>query len=177
MHPSLPLLALAACCLAAPAPAAAQSTPVADAFRKGEQRAARHLVAAAEEMPADKYGYKPTPPQMSFGDVIEHLAQGNDYLCGQIAGAAAPKRTEVKPAAGKEKLVARLKETFAFCESSLAKLNDSDLSGKVKLFGPRDFTRAEAMFITVDDWADHYSQLANYLRLNRLVPPTAKEKE
>jgi hypothetical protein len=35
----------------------------------------------------------------------------------------------------------------------------------------------EAMFITVDDWADHYSQLANYLRLNGRVPPTAKEKE
>ena len=47
----------------------------------------------------------------------------------------------------------------------------------MKLFGPRDFTRAEAMFVTVDDWADHYSQLANYLRLNGRVPPTAKEKE
>jgi uncharacterized damage-inducible protein DinB len=175
MNPSLTMLALAACCLAAPA--AAQSTPVSDAFRKGEQRASRHLVAAAEEMPADKYGYKPTPAQMSFGDVIEHLAQGNDYLCGQIVGATPPKRTEVKPAAGKEKLVSRLKETFAFCESGLAKVNDSDLAGKVKLFGPQDFTRAEAMFITVDDWADHYGQLANYLRLNGLLPPTAKEKE
>jgi hypothetical protein len=60
---------------------------------------------------------------------------------------------------------------------ALAKVNDADLGGKVKLFGPRDFTRAEAMFITVDDWADHYSQLANYLRLNGQVPPTAKEKE
>src|SRR5947207_12126379 len=167
MNPSLCILALAVCCLAEPA--AAQSTPVSDAFRKGEERASRHLVAAAEEMPADKYGYKPTPAQMSFGDVIEHLAQGNDFLCGQIEGGKAPKRTEVKPAAGKDKLVARLKETFAFCQSGLAKLNDSDLGGKVKLFGPNDFSRAEAMFITVDDWADHYGQLAVYLRLNGLL--------
>jgi hypothetical protein len=128
-------------------------------------------------MPADKYGYKPTPAQMSFADVIHHLAEGNDFLCGQIGGAVAPKRAEVKPAAGKDKLVARLKETFDFCASALATVNDSDLGGKVKLFGPRDYTRAEAMFITVDDWADHYSQLANYLRINGLVPPTAKEKE
>jgi cystathionine beta-lyase/cystathionine gamma-synthase len=175
MRLSLLVLALGTCVLA-PA-AAAQSTPVSDAFRKGEERASRHLVAAAEEMPADKYGYKPTPAQMSFADVIAHLAEGNDYLCGQISGAAAPKRAEVKPGVGKDKQVARLKETFDFCASALAKVNDSDLGGKVKLFGPRDFTRVEAMFITVDDWADHYSQLANYLRLNGRVPPTAKEKE
>src|SRR5262245_32838603 len=162
-------------CLLAPA-TAAQSTPVSDALRKSEERASRHLVAAAEEMPADKYGYKPTPAQMSLPDVLTHLAEGNDYLCGQISGAAAPKRTEVKPAAGKDKQVARLKETFDFCASALAKVNDSDLGAKVKLFGPRDFTRVEAMFITVDDWADHYNQLANYLRLNGQLPPTSKGK-
>ncbi|MFL5517053.1 MAG: DinB family protein [Gemmatimonadales bacterium] len=175
MRPSLLVLALGSCLLAQAA--AAQSAPVSDAFRKGEERASRHLVAAAEEMPAAKYGYKPTPAQMSFADVFHHLAEGNDFLCAQIGGATAPKRDEVKPAAGKDKLVARLKETFDFCATALAKVNDSDLGGKVKLFGPRDFTRAEAMFITVDDWADHYGQLANYLRLNGQLPPTAKEKE
>ena len=117
MRLSLVVLALATCLLA-PA-AAAQSTPVSDAFRKGEERASRHLVAAAEEMPADKYGYKPTPAQMSFADVIGHLSEGNDFLCGQISGAAAPKRAEVKPGAGKDKQVARLKETFDFCASAL----------------------------------------------------------
>ena len=179
MNPSFPILTLAICCLAAPV--AAQSTPVSDAFRKGEQRASRHLVAAAEEMPADKYGYKPTPAQMTFGDVIAHLAEGNDFLCGQIGGATAPKRTEVKPAAGKDKLVARLKETFAFCESGLAKLNDSDLAAKVKLFGPRDFTRAEAAFENGQPRnsgiCTSRSSCANYLRINGLLPPTAKEKE
>jgi uncharacterized damage-inducible protein DinB len=169
------VLALAACCLTRAA--VAQSTPVSDAFRKNEGRASRHLVAAAEEMPAAKYGYKPTAPQMSFADVIVHLAQGNDYLCGVIGGATPPKRSEIKATAGKAQLVARLKESFAFCDEAVAKLTDADLGGSVKLFGDRPFTRAEAMFITVDDWADHYSQLANYLRLNHLVPPTAKEKE
>ena len=103
MRLSLVVLALGTCLLA-PA-AAAQSTPVADALRKGEERASRHLVAAAEEMPAGKYGFKPTPAQMSFGDVIAPPGGGNDFLCGQISGAAAPKRAEVKAAAGKEKLV------------------------------------------------------------------------
>jgi hypothetical protein len=59
----------------------------------------------------------------------------------------------------------------------LAKVNDSDLSAKVQLFGGREFTRAQTMFITSDDWADHYSQLAIYLRLNGLLPPTAKKAQ
>ena len=73
--------------------------------------------------------------------------------------------------------MARLKETFQFCETALAKVSDSDLSAEVPFFGGRKVTRAQAMFVTAEDWADHYSQLANYLRLNGRVPPTAKEKE
>ena len=41
-------------------------------------------------MPAEKYGFKPTAAQMSFGDVMVHLAEGNDYLCSAITGVAAP---------------------------------------------------------------------------------------
>jgi len=33
------------------------------------------------------------------------------------------------------------------------------------------------MFAAAEDWADHYSQLANYLRLNNLLPPTARGKQ
>jgi glutathione S-transferase len=125
-------------------------------------------------MPAEKFGYKPTPAQMSVADIAGHLTEGNDYLCSKIGGVEAPKRAEMPKGASKEQLVARLKETFAFCESALAKVNDSDLSAKVPFFGGREVTRAQAMFVTAEDWADHYSQLATYLRLNGLLPPTAK---
>jgi hypothetical protein len=96
-------------------------------------------------MPAGRYGFKPTPAQMSFGDVIAHMAAGNDALCSSIGGLAAPKRSEVGAGAPKEKLVARLRETFQFCESALAKVNDSRLGGKVPYFGDREISRAEAM--------------------------------
>jgi hypothetical protein len=172
----LSLTALALCCLAGTA-AAQDAAPVADAFRATAQRDAKNLVAAAEEMPAGKYGYKPTPAQMSFGQVIGHLIEGNDYLCSKVSGVDAPKRTALAKGASKDQLVGRLKETFDFCDSALGKLNDSDLGAKVKLFGDREFTRAQAILITVADWADHYSQLANYLRLNGHLPPTAKKKE
>ena len=156
---------------------AQQSAPMAIAFRATVTEASERLVAAAQLMPGDKYDFKPTPAQMSFGDVIVHLSEGNDYLCSTVAGTTAAKRSEVKADAGKEKLVARLRETFQSCESTLAKLDDSGLSRMVPWFGNRQVTRAQAVLATAQDWADHYSQLAIYLRLNGLLPPTAKQKE
>lgn len=169
-------LSLALCSLAAPAAAQAPGSPVADALRASAETQGRNLVAAAEVMPADKYGYKPTPAQMSFGVVIGHLIQGNDVLCSKISGAAAPKRTELAKGAAKTELVARLRETFAFCQSTLATVDDAKLDSKVQLFGD-PVTKAKAMFVTAEDWADHYSQLANYLRLSGLLPPTAKKSK
>ena len=152
----------------APAPSA---NPVSDALRNMEQRSARNLIAAAEAMPADKYNYRPTPPQIQV-----HLAtEGNDVLCSKTAGVPAPQRTAVDSTATKEQLVARLKETFQFCEQAFAKMDDSKLGEQVSMFG-MNLSRATAVLITVGDWADHYSQEANYLRLNGVLPPTAQRR-
>ena len=160
---------------AATAPAPSMS-PVADALRQMEQQFARNLIAAAEAMPADKYKYRPTPAQMSFAAIQVHLAnEGNDVLCSKVAGVAAPQRAAVDTTATKEQLIARLKETFAFCESAFAKLDDSKLSEPTPMFGMNP-SRAAAIMITVGDWADHYSQEANYLRLNGVLPPTAQRR-
>ena len=177
MKTSFHLTALAVCCLTGTGAAQAPAAPVSDALRSIEQRQGKNLIAAAEAMPAEKYGFKPTPAQMSVGEIVVHLSGGNDYLCSKISGVPAPKRSEVAAGAPKEQLVARLRETFQFCESALAKVNDSDLSTKVPFFGDREVSRAQAMFATVEDWGDHYSQLAIYLRLNGLLPPTAKPRQ
>jgi uncharacterized damage-inducible protein DinB len=161
--------------LSLPAVAAAQaSSPVADAFRAYEARASKNLVGAMETFPADKYGYKPTPAQRTVAEVALHLAQGNDYFCSAISGVAAPKRDSIAATAPKDQLVARLKETFSFCDSALAKLDDSGLGDELPFFGGRKVSRASMILITTGDWEDHYSQLANYLRLNGLLPPTAR---
>jgi uncharacterized damage-inducible protein DinB len=151
------------------------ANPVADAFRDYATESAKNLIAAAEEFPADKFSYKPTPVQMSVSDIALHLAQGNDYLCGSIGGVKAPERTKVTAADGKAALVARLRETFAFCTQALASVNDATMGEALPFFGGRKMSRAAIMTLTTGDWADHYSQYANYLRLNGMLPPTAKK--
>jgi hypothetical protein len=156
-----------------PSLAAAQS-PVAEAFRDNAKDIGKNLVAAAEVMPAEKYGFKPTPAQMSFADIVDHLSQGNDYLCGAITGMKAAPRAKVGVADGKEAQVKRLKETFDFCNEMLAHLDDAKLSEQIPMFG-KTYSRAMVETITTGDWADHYSQMAIYLRLNGHLPPTAKK--
>jgi hypothetical protein len=167
------LIALAACSLAVAGAARDPTTPVSDAVRSAAARAEKNFIAAAEDMPAGKYGFKPTAAQMTFGEVIAHMSGGNDALCSSIGGVPAPKRSAVSAGAPKEKLVARLRETFQFCESTLARVNDSRLGEKVPYFGDQEISRAQVMVAAAEEWAGHYSQLAVYLRLNGLRPPTA----
>ena len=149
--------------------------PVADGFRFVEQRQAKNITDAAEAMPAEKYGFKPTPAQMSFGDVVAHLIQeGNDELCSASSGQKKPERPKFSGTDPKDKLVAGLKESFQFCATALAAMQDAQLGDSMPFFGGRMATRGLATLITVADWADHYSQMAIYLRLNGLLPPTAK---
>ncbi len=161
--------------LASTAASAKAQNSVATAFRAFEADEAKNLIAAAESFPAAKYSYKPTKAQMSFGQIVDHLNQGNDYLCGAIAGVKAPTRTKVGVTATKAELVARLKETFEFCRTSLATLDDSKLDEQIDFFGGKR-TRASVIILTTGDWADHYSQDAIYMRLNGMLPPTAKKQ-
>ena len=169
------VLAMTLALSALPRLAVAQESPVSQAFREEAASASKNLQAAAEVMPPNKYGFKPTPAQMSFGDIVAHLVEGNDYLCGAIGGMKAPARAKVTGASSKADLQTQLKESFAFCDQALAKGDDSKLTEQLPFFDGKTRSRAYVMFVTVGDWADHYSQSAIYLRLNALLPPTAKK--
>ena len=168
---------LAACALPlAVVTAAPAQNPVMNGVRALAQRQTKNIVEAAEEMPADKYGYKPTPAQMTFGDVVAHLIkEGNNYLCSATTGMKQPETDKFSGTDSKDKLVAGLKDSFKYCETVLAQTQDAQLGDSIDFFGGRRVTKALAGLITVADWADHYSQMAIYLRLNGLLPPTAKK--
>jgi hypothetical protein len=151
--------------------------PVADALRAATGRAARNLGAAAETMPAEKFGFKPTDAQMTFGELVLHVAGTNARLCSWISGTPAPDLPPLAPTDPKDTLVARLGATFSYCTSALTALDDSKLADSVPFFGGRKVTRATAILALAADWADHYSQAAGYLRLNGLLPPTARRGE
>lgn len=160
--------------LVMPTVAAAQGDPVSGAARMNATDFAKNLLEAAKLMPADKYGFKPTPAQMSFGQLIAHIAGDDHITCSAIAGTKPAPRTRVNPAEGKDKLVAALQASFEECDAALKGVKDAALGDTVTYYG-QNSTRAMAVLGLLIDWADHYSQQAMYLRLNGILPPTARK--
>jgi uncharacterized damage-inducible protein DinB len=170
-------VALALLCTTAVAqqakPGSASANPVSDTVRSMLGGRAKNLTAAAEAMPADKYGYKPTEQQMTFGTLVEHIANSNNFLCAKLANQAEPS-DKISDKDPKDKLVAAVKNSFAYCETVLKGVQDSQLGEQVTLFGGHPAPKAAALFALAGGWADHYGAAAIYLRLNGILPPTAQ---
>lgn len=178
--------ACAACCFtqaqASGSPAAAaQGTsakdPVATSLRTLLQRSRNNTLGALSAMPADKYSYKPTPEQMSFGHLAAHIIEFNNSFCAKAADVAEPKVEEAKETDPKDKLVAAATASYDFCGDALGKMDDSKLADNIEIFHGRQAPRAMASLILASGWADHYSTAAIYLRLNGITPPSAQPKK
>jgi uncharacterized damage-inducible protein DinB len=161
---------------AIPRKAMAQTAnPVSSALRDILPGRQKNTIAAAEAMPADKFSYKPSPDQMTFGHLVTHMVDANYLLCSKAAGVNAPKPEEVKDTDAKDKLVAALKASFDFCSDTLAKMDDSKLGETTEGFGGKQVTHAWFSLVLASNWADHYAEAAMYLRQNGVLPPTAKK--
>ncbi len=152
------------------------ANPVSGFVKAGVARYGKNMVAAAEAMPAEKYSFKPSPGMNSFGHLVMHIAQSNNTFCSKISGQTAPdvKYAETDP---KDKLVAMLKDSFAFCTAALDKVDDSKLGEQFMLFGNRPISRGGALVALGGSWTDHYATQAIYLRLNGILPPTAQPEK
>ncbi len=170
------MLVLSLLALPAAAQQAPSASPVAEALRQYLRQFKGNLVAAVDDFPVAKFPYKPTSPQQSVGTIVEHLAGSNNFLCASVAGVAVPSDAAMNPeTTPPDSLKARFRRSFTFCETALASLNDSKLADSVPWFGGKR-TRASVILALPYDWADHYSQLANYLRLNAISPPNARAR-
>lgn len=149
--------------------------PVSTVLRDALPGRQKNTVGAIEEMPAEKFGYKPTPEQMSFGELAAHIVEGNYFFCANAGDVPRPKVEELKGTEGKDKLVAAVKASFDFCNDALAKADDSKLGDPITWFDNKPRPRAAAFVALASSWADHYGIAAMYLRLNGLLPPTAKK--
>jgi hypothetical protein len=149
------------------------NSPVSDVARGMLAGREKNTVAAFEAMPADKFGYKPTPDQMTFGHLAVHIVGSNYYFCSTVGDVPRPKTEELKDTADKEQLVAAMKASFEFCHTALAKADDSKINENITWVDGKQRPRAWAFMALASSWADHYGLAAMYLRLNGILPPTA----
>ena len=151
---------LVGCVVLLSAAAVAQQTksPVSDVLRQMLIAREKATVGAFESMPADKYSFKPTADQMTFGHLATHIVTSNYYFCANVGDVTAPKLDELKDTDDKSKLVAALKASFEFCHTALEKADDSKLNDNITWFDGKPRARAWAAVKLSGSWADHYAR-------------------
>ena len=169
--------------LAAQQPQGDPANPLTTVFRRNITNAERNIAQAFDSIPESKFSYKPTPAQLTIGFIAQHVAADNYFFCNNFGAMKAnltaedtATKEDEKAKWPKAKLVSKLKDSFAFCQNALGQLNDAALSENITLtFGNQSQQRPRVSMVLghAIDLTDHYSQLANYMRLNGLIPPTA----
>ena len=143
----------------------------------------RLLTKLADVMPADAYGFRPTPEVAPFAARIAHIAASNFAMCATLLGQPNPKAGAdlEKTIADKPAAQQALADSFAFCGEYVKgltpeHLGDTYTTNVVTPDGKRTPTpaaRAGLFAYLVNHNNEMYGYLSMYLRLKGLVPPSS----
>jgi hypothetical protein len=125
----------------------------------------KNLEGSAEAMPANKYGYRLTPDQMTFGQWLIHSIERNYNDCATLKGEPVPD-AQKQAASLKEKveISKALKDSFAYCAAALEGMDDQ------KVIASPQISYA-FMHIAVHN-NEIYGNLVGYMRSSGIVPPS-----
>jgi hypothetical protein len=138
-----------------------------------------NIVKAAEQFPADKLTWQPTPAVRSWARLIGHITDDNNVSCWLLAGdPQAPARVDPvdnqdSPAnkLSKEDLVKGLKESVERCNKAFAAVNETNMGERNGPTGRR--SKLFTLIYNTSHTNEHYGNIATYMRLNNLVPPSS----
>jgi hypothetical protein len=158
-------------------PMVAQST-ITDSLAKHWKTSAEFTIAVAKLMPAEDYGFRPVPQELSFSQVVVQVAGANLSACATASGMARPAipanilqavRDE-KIDAGKDSAIQFLSASFDFCNRAVASMTPEKLNA---MAGPanRQMTGFEWLWSYFTHTAHHRGQLEVYLRVKGIQPP------
>ena len=138
-----------------------------------------NIVKAAEQFPADKLTWQPTPAVRSWARLIGHITDDNNGACWLLAGEAqAPARIDTadsqeSPAnkLSKDDLVKGLKDSVERCNKAFASVNETNMGERNGPTGRR--SKFFTLIYNTSHTNEHYGNIATYMRLNNLVPPSS----
>ena len=133
----------------------------------------RYVAASAEKMPAEQYGFKPTPEVRSFGELVGHLANEHYLLCAPLKGEANPMaKVDFEKTTAKADLVKAINDSNAYCDAAYTAAKDDP-----KTITPFSETRRDTpfrtMLLNVTHDNEHYGNMITYLRMKGIVPPSS----
>jgi hypothetical protein len=152
-------------------------TSIKDALANHWKVTGDFTVAVAKLMPADQYGFRPVPVELSFGQLMVQIAAANVGACATASGMTRPAIPAKLSAAlkdekidvDKDAAVTFLSETFDFCNQAVASMTPEKLDAVVG--GTRKMTGFEWLWAYFTHTAHHRGQAEVYLRIKNIKPP------
>jgi uncharacterized damage-inducible protein DinB len=139
--------------------------------------ARQKLVALAEAIPAEKYGWRPGEGVRSAGEVFNHVSAANYFLPtfwgAKVPASVNPRTFEKELSGDKAKTIDTLKQSFDSLQQAILAVPEADLSRKIKLFG-QDATVRDDMMVLASHAHEHLGQAIAYARSNGVVPPWSR---
>jgi len=162
---SLTLMFTCACVLFVNRPARAQ-TDVRDIVVKHLTTSRDFTLKVADQMPEADYGFKLTPPQMSFAEQMAHLADDQAGLLAPLTGAK-PKPS--KPASmSKKDVIAFVRQSYDTSIAIVSKLTPAQISQTYQAAG--SMTGLELLMFVLDHSTHHRASAEMYLRAKGITP-------
>src|SRR5215813_14559972 len=139
----------------------------------------RKLIAIAEDLPEDKYDYKPHPDSRTFVGNLLHASASMYFFTDMAAGKKArygddPKRDELKT---KAQVVAFVKQCVQDGADLIKSKGDKGLNEEVADGGPSKIRLYDLAYGLIEHSGEHYGQLVVYYRINGMVPPESRPKK
>jgi uncharacterized damage-inducible protein DinB len=121
----------------------------------------------ADQMPDADYGFKLTPPQMSFAEQMTHLAQEQS---GFLAAFSNDKPNPGNPASmNKKDVLAYVKQAFDASIDKVSKLTPAQISKTYKS-DEGSMTGLELLMFLMDHTTHHRASAEMYLRAKGITP-------
>ena len=138
------------------------------------------LYGLANSMPEDKFGYKPTPAQQTFGERVLHVAQVNLMLL-QALGAKTPAPMIDVNAISKAASMDALQRVGGYGVAVIKELGEQGLLARIDspglvgwFMGPQ-VSRQRVLYFLMTHSQDTYGQLVVYARMNGITPPASRQ--
>jgi uncharacterized damage-inducible protein DinB len=170
-----PGLMLTAASLGAQTPPA-PANPMSAALLRSFATVSDYIVRSAEQLPDEKYGFQPTAEVRTFAKEIGHVADAHFVYCARARNEASPQQARAENTlTEKAALVARLKESVAYCRDAYSTVTDTML-GQAYQVGNATGLRLTALVTNIGHDNEHYGKIVTYLRLNGMVPPSSQPR-
>jgi uncharacterized damage-inducible protein DinB len=141
----------------------------------------RKLVAIAEDLPEDKYDYKPNPDSRTFRAVLLHVSASMYYFTDPAQKQKPRYPDDPKPADlkinSKADLVAFVKQCVKDGADVIKAKGDKGLNEGVNAGGPRLTRVGDLGYGLIEHSGEHYGNLVVYYRNNGMVPPESRPKK